>query len=76
MLDLDSILDNLLKVIKSIKNITFEDIEELNKEKKNISNIDDREIKKDLIRNIAEKYEAKYGLQIGYIIELLNDDKP
>ena len=63
MLDLDSILDNLLKVIKSIKNITFEDIEELNKEKKNIS-------------NIAEKYEAKYGLQIGYIIELLNDDKP
>lgn len=76
MLDLDSILDNLLKVIKSIKKITFEDIEELNKEKEHISNIDDRESKKDLIRNLAEEYKAKYGLPIDYIIELLNNDKP
>lgn len=76
MLDLDSILKNLVEVIKSIKNITSEEIEELNKEKEYISNIDDRESKKDLIRYLAEEYEAKYGLQIGYIIELLNDDKP
>lgn len=76
MLDLDSILDNLLKVIKSIKNITLEDIEELNKEKEYISNIDDRESKKDLIRYLAEEYEAKYGLRIDYIIDLLNTDKP
>ncbi|QUB65682.1 hypothetical protein [Prevotella melaninogenica] len=76
MLDLDSILKNLVEVIKSIKNITSEEIEELNKKKEYISNIDDRESKKDLIRYLAEEYEAKYGLQIGYIIELLNDDKP
>jgi len=76
VLDLDSILENLLKVIKSIKNITLEDIEELNKKKEHISSMDDRESKKDLIRYLAEKYEAKYGLQIDYIIELLNNDKP
>lgn len=76
MLDLDNILDNLHNAIKAIENISLEDIEELNKEKEYINNIDNREIKKDLIRNIAEKYKVKYGLQIDYIIELLNNYKP